>query len=123
MATLLWLQTGACGGDSLAILSATSPSLEQLLDSYGIELLWHPSLSHGSTGSRERLLDAILAGEQVLDILCVEGSIITAPRGTGLFDPWRDSSKMDLARRLAERAGTVVAMGTCAAYGDRKSVV
>lgn len=117
MTTLLWLQTGACGGDSLAILSATSPSLEQLLDSYGIELLWHPSLSHGSVGTRERLLDAILAGEQPLDILCVEGSIITAPRGTGLFDPWRDSSKMDLARRLAERAGTVVAMGTCAAYG------
>ena len=31
MATLLWLQTGACGGESLALLGAQSPSLEQLL--------------------------------------------------------------------------------------------
>ena len=56
-----------------------------MLKAGGIELLWHPSLSHGSAGSRERMLDAVLAGEQVLDILCVEGSIVTAPRGTGLY--------------------------------------
>jgi len=48
MATLLWVQTGACGGDSLAILSAVSLSLEHLLPSHGIDLLWHPSLSHRS---------------------------------------------------------------------------
>ncbi|WP_233447466.1 chemotaxis protein CheA, partial [Ideonella dechloratans] len=36
MATLFWLQTGACGGDSLAILSAESPSLEQLLQDGGV---------------------------------------------------------------------------------------
>lgn len=117
MATLLWLQTGSCGGDSLAILSADSPSLEQLLDSYSIELLWHPSLSNGHARRLDRVIDQILAGEQALDILCVEGSIITGPRGTGLYDPWRSGAKMDLVRDLAAKAGAVVAMGTCAAYG------
>jgi hydrogenase small subunit len=117
MATLLWLQTGACGGDSLAILSAESPSLEQLLQDGGVDLLWHPSLSHGHARRFDQLVDAVLAGEQVLDILCVEGSIITAPRGTGLCDPYRGRGKMDLVRDLAERAGVVVAMGTCAAFG------
>jgi hydrogenase small subunit len=108
---------GACGGDSLAILSAESPSLEQLLQDGGVDLLWHPSLSHGHARRFDQLVDAVLAGEQVLDILCVEGSIITAPRGTGLCDPYRGRGKMDLVRDLAERAGVVVAMGTCAAFG------
>jgi len=84
MATLLWIQTGACGGDSLAVLSAVSPSLEQLLSSHGIDLLWHPSLSHRPMRHYDGILERILAGEQPLDILCVEGSIVTAPRGTGL---------------------------------------
>ena len=99
MATLFWLQTGACGGDSLAILSAESPSLEQLLQDGGVELLWHPSLSHGHARRFDQLVDAILAGEQALDILCIEGSIITAPRGTGLCDPYRGRGKMELDRK------------------------
>lgn len=117
MVTLFWLQTGACGGDSLAILSATAPSVEQLLASHGVELLWHPSLSHQSMRHHDRLVEDIAAGRQALDILCVEGSIVTAPRGTGLYDSYRGRAKMDLARDLAERAGAVVAMGTCAAFG------
>jgi len=117
MATLFWLQTGACGGDSLAILNAVSPSLEQLLSSNGIELLWHPSLSHQPMRRCDQLIEGIIAGDQQLDLLCVEGSIVTAPRGSGLYDSYRGRAKMDLVRDLAERAGVVVAMGTCAAFG------
>jgi hydrogenase small subunit len=73
MKTLFWLQTGACGGDSLAILSADSPSLEQLFSDHGIELLWHPSLSHAPMSRHDALLEAIVQGEQTLDLLCVEG--------------------------------------------------
>jgi len=31
MTTLLWLQTGSCGGDTMSILCADSPSLEELV--------------------------------------------------------------------------------------------
>lgn len=117
MATLFWLQTGACGGDSLALLSAESPSLEQLFSAHGVELLWHPSLSGASMREHDALLERIVNGTKTLDILCVEGSIVTAPRGTGLYDSYQGRARMDIARELAERAGTVVAMGTCAAYG------
>ncbi len=117
MATLFWMQTGACGGDSLALLSAESPSLEGLLAGHGVELLWHPSLSHQPMREHERMIARILAGEQTLDILCVEGSIVTAPRGTGQFDRYRGRAKMDWVRDLAQYAGAVVAMGTCAAFG------
>lgn len=117
MATLFWLQTGACGGDSLSLLNAVSPSLEQLLRANGIELLWHPSLSHQPTQRCHDLIERILVGEQQLDILCVEGSIVTAPRGSGLYDSYRGRAKMDLVRDLAAKAAVVVAMGTCAAFG------
>lgn len=117
MKTLFWLQTGACGGDSLAILSADSPSLEQLLSRHGVELLWHPSLSHAPMRRHDALIEGILDGSRRLDILCVEGSIVTAPRGTGLYDSYRGRPRMDMARDLAQCAGVVVAMGTCAAFG------
>jgi hydrogenase small subunit len=115
--TLFWLQTGACGGDSLAILNAESPSFEQLLTSYGIELLWHPSLSHAPTARFDLLLDTVDSGAQKLDILCVEGSIVTAPRGTGLYDSYKGRARMEIARMLAEHADFVVAMGTCSSFG------
>lgn len=117
MKTLFWLQTGACGGDSLAVLNAESPSLEQLLSCHGIDLLWHPSLSHRPMSQHDALLREIAAGSRALDILCVEGSIVTAPRGTGLYDSYQGRARMEIARELAERAGVVVAMGTCAAFG------
>ena len=117
MSTLFWIQTGACGGDSLAILGAEAPTLEQLLTDYSIELLWHPSLSHAPTKRFDALIEQIAAGQQVLNILCVEGSIVTAPRGTGLYDSHRGVAKMTLVRTLAEMADVVVAMGTCAAFG------
>jgi Ni,Fe-hydrogenase I small subunit len=117
MATLLWLQTGSCGGDTMSILCADSPSLEDLVDDYGIELLWHPSLSIEPAKKLDALIAAILADRQSLDLLCVEGSIMTGPDGSGMYDPYRGRSKMSLIRELAEKAEYVVAAGTCASYG------
>jgi NiFe hydrogenase small subunit HydA len=117
MTTLLWLQTGACGGDTMSILGADSPSLEDLVDEYGVEILWQPSLSMAPAGTFDALVEAIVEGGQALDVLCVEGSIVTGPNGSGMYDAYRGRSKMDLVRQLAEKAGYVVAMGTCAAFG------
>ena len=116
MKSVLWMQTGACSGETMALLCAENPSIEQLLRQGGIELLWHPSLS-GAGADLARLIEAIEAGAQTLDILCVEGSIVTGPNGTGMFDSFRKRPKMDIVRALADKAGAVVAMGTCAAFG------
>jgi hydrogenase small subunit len=115
--TLFWIQTGACGGESLAILSAESPSLEGLLSAHDLDLLWHPSLSHAPMKRFDALVEAIASGAQPLDILCVEGSLITAPRGSGLFDSYKGRARIDIVRALAAQAKHVVAMGTCASFG------
>lgn len=115
--TLYWLQCGACGGDSMALMSVESPDLIELASMLDIEVLWHPSLSNGSAEEHQALYEAIVAGERELDILCVEGSIIRGPGGTGRFDVFRGEPKKDIVAKLAERAGVVLAVGTCASYG------
>ena len=53
---VLWLQSGGCGGCTMSLLCADTPDFFGTLDSAGIELLWHPSLS-------------LASGQDALDIL------------------------------------------------------
>ncbi len=115
MANVLWMQTGACSGDSMALLCADRPGLEDLIQFHGIEWLWHPSLTAETRFGN--VLDAVLSQGTPLDILCIEGSLITGPNGTGLYDTWKHRAKIDIVRELASLAKHVVAMGTCAAFG------
>ena len=115
MANIVWMQTGACSGESMALLCADRPSLENLLEQYGLNFLWHPSLT-----AEHRFgdaLDTVLSGREKLDILCIEGSLMTGPNGSGQYDTWKGRAKIDIVRQLAPLATHVVAMGTCAAFG------
>ena len=114
---ILWLQTGACSGDTMSLLTADSPSLESLVSSGDLEILWHPSLSPEPASHLAELIARIEAGQQQLDILCVEGSLISGPYGTGMFDSFRKRPKIEIVHALAERAETVIAVGSCSAFG------
>ncbi len=116
---LLWLQSGGCGGCSLSLLCAEGPDLFTILESAGVNLLWHPSISEASNGEFIALLEAILAGEERLDLLCLEGSVVRGPDGSGRFHRLAGTGKpmMHWIERLARVAGHVVAVGSCAAYG------
>ena len=117
MSTVYWLQGGGCGGDTFSFLSSELPDVTELFNSLNVELLWHPSLSNISPTEHERLVENILSGEQVLDLLLVEGSVICGPAGTGMFDTRQGRPKKELIHSLAQRARIVVAVGTCAAFG------
>ena len=114
---MLWLQTGACSGDTMSLLCAHGPSLESLVGSGQLHILWHPSLSPEPASYLADLIDRIESDEQTLDILCVEGSMISGPYGTGMFDSFRNRPKIDIVRALANKADYVVAVGSCAAFG------
>ena len=81
---ILWLQIGRLRRLPTSLLCAESPGVMELLDGAGLRILWHPSLSvedrRPGGGACWR---AVEAGEQPLDILCVEGSILRGPNGTG----------------------------------------
>ncbi|RDE19852.1 HupU protein [Motiliproteus coralliicola] len=116
---LLWLQSGGCGGCTMSLLGAEQPTLFEALDAFGIELLWHASLSGGQGPGLAELIEQIEAGELKLDLLCIEGAVMTGPGGTGLFHvlAGTDTPMMAVIERLAKRAGHVIAVGSCSAFG------
>lgn len=115
--TLYWLQCGGCGGDTWSFMSAESPNVIELFQQLNIEVLWHPSVSNSDFGALEELHRRIIGGEQKLDLLCVEGSILCGPEGSGLCDTLMEQPKKDLVLQLAACAEHVLAVGTCAAFG------
>ena len=117
--TLLWLQSGGCGGCTLSLLCAESPDFVAALDAAGIDLLWHPALSEATGREYHEILEKLRNHEIHLDILCLEGAVIRGPNGTGRFhmssatgQPMKDS-----IAEFAQLADYVAAVGTCASYG------
>lgn len=114
---LYWMQCGGCGGDSMSLLSLESPDFVELLGILDIEVLWHPSMSNLNPVQHRHLIELLLSGEKPLDILCVEGSLIRGPGGTGMYDLFDGKPKKNLVAQLAKQARFVVAVGTCASFG------
>lgn len=114
----MWLQSGGCGGCTLSMLGAEQPQLFELWRTSGIRLLWHPSLSEATGGAVIELLDACITGRQPLDALCIEGSLLRGPNGSGRFHLLAGTGRpmIEWVQRLAAAARYVVAVGTCAAY-------
>jgi Ni,Fe-hydrogenase I small subunit len=92
-------------------------TLPDFLERNKVQLLGHPSFSAEPSHGLANTIERILAGEQELTLLCVEGSIINGPGGTGLFDTYEGKPKRDVIRGLCSQADFVFAMGTCAAFG------
>lgn len=116
---VLWLQSGGCGGCTMSLLCAEAPGLLATLEGFGVDMLWHPSLSEASGREVLALLARIESGEQALDALCVEGSLLRGPHGSGRFHMLGGSgrSMLDWVRALSARARYTVAIGSCAAFG------
>ena len=119
MRNLLWLQSGGCGGCTMSLLCAESPDFLTAFEAAGINLLWHPALSLETGREAIAIIDDILAGNIVLDILCLEGSVMMGPNGSGKFHMMAGTGEpmKDIIARLAKRAAHVVGVGSCAAFG------
>ncbi len=115
--TLVWMQCGACSGDSMSLLDAEAPDVLEAFKLLNIRLLWHPSLSVYRPSEVLALRQRIVSGEQPLDILCVEGAILRGPGGSGMYDTVGGRPKKDLVAAMAKVARFVVAVGTCASFG------
>jgi NiFe hydrogenase small subunit HydA len=117
MANLLWLEGQACSGNTMSFLTAEEPDVIDLLTQYGINLLWHPSLSIEAGGQVKRILNDIIAEKTPLDILVIEGAIARGPNGTGRYDVFCERPFIDWISELSKVAGIVVAVGECASFG------
>ncbi|MBM0104984.1 hydrogenase [Steroidobacter sp. S1-65] len=117
MANLIWLQGGACSGNTMSFLNAEEPSVCDLVTDFGINVLWHPSLGM-ELGDRLRdLLRALVAEEIPLDIFVLEGTVIRAPNGTGEWNRFAGRPMMQWVQELAAKANYTMAIGDCATWG------
>ncbi|QDL99511.1 HupU protein [Rhodopseudomonas palustris] len=116
---VLWLQAASCGGCTMAALEAGHAGWFAELARFGIDLIWHPSASEETGGQAVAILDRLVAGEQRLDALVIEGALLCGPNGTGRFNMLGGTGRPVLhwVEALARRAGYVVAAGSCAAFG------
>ena len=117
MANLLWLQGGACSGNTMSFLNAEEPSVCDLVTDFGINIVWHPSLGMELGERLQSTLGALAAGDMPLDILVFEGTVVQAPNGTGAWNRFAGRTMMDWLTDLSRVAGHVIAIGDCACWG------
>ncbi|TAF63547.1 MAG: hydrogenase [Cytophagales bacterium] len=122
MANVLWLQGGACSGNTMSFLNAEEPTVIELVTDYGVNILWHPSIGLEIGEQVTQLLDDLIQGKQQLDILVYEGSIVQGPKNTGTMNYFCDRPMKDWVKELAAVAGYVVAIGDCATWGGIPAV-
>ena len=116
---VLWLQSGGCGGCSMSVLNAESPDFYSSLTQNNINLLWHPSFSEASTDEFLQLLDGIENKQIQLDALCLEGSVMMGPNGSGRFHMLSGTGRpmFRVLESLAKVAHFTIGIGSCAAFG------
>ena len=117
MANLLWLQGGACSGNTMSFLNAEEPSACDLVTDFGINILWQPSLGVELGDNVKKILKDCISGDTKLDIFVFEGSIINAPNGTGEWNRFCERPMKEWVRELCDAADIVVALGDCATWG------
>jgi uptake hydrogenase small subunit len=117
MTNVLWLQGGACSGNTMSFLNAEEPTACDLIADFGIKILWHPSLGLELGANLQTLLWECVLGKTPLDILVFEGSVVNAPNGTGEWNRFADRPMKEWLNDLAQAANFVVAIGDCATWG------
>lgn len=117
MANLLWLQGGACSGNTMSFLNAEEPSACDLVTDFGINILWHPSLGVELGNNLKQLLVDCTSGATKLDIFVFEGTVVNAPNGTGEWNRFAGRPMKEWVRELSAVADFVVAIGDCATWG------
>lgn len=115
MKNLLWLQGGACGGNTLSVLNASDPDLFTFLSTHNVKLLWHPSLSLDNNITQ--ILNDIISDKIRLDILIFEGTVIMGPNGTGAYNMFAGKPMIEWLRKISTKADYIIAVGSCASFG------
>lgn len=117
MANLLWLQAGACSGNTMSFLDAEEPTAVDLVTDFGLNVLYHPSLSILDGDPVRQLLQDCVDGKTAVDVFVLEGTVIQAPDKSGRYNMFAGRPMMEWIEEICKVAGIVVAVGDCACYG------
>jgi hydrogenase small subunit len=116
---VIWIQGQGCTGCSVSLLNSVDPSIADVLLKV-ISLQFHPTVMASEGEIALENLYAIAEEYKGKFSLAVEGAIPVAANGkyciVGEMNH-KEITMMDLVKDLGAKAGSVLAIGTCAAYG------
>lgn len=116
---VLWLQGASCGGCTMAVLESGQSGWFDELKAFGINLIWHPSVSEATGQEVIDILAQVQAGAIPLHALILEGSVLKGPNNSGRFNMLAGTGRSiyHWVSELSAVAEYVVSVGSCAAYG------
>ncbi len=117
MINLLWLKGGACGGNTMSFLSADQPNIIELVQDFGLRIIYHPTIGLEIGEQVKEILNNCLKGRIDLDLFVFEGSVVQGPDGSGTMNIFADRPMKEWVQLLAPKARYVMAIGDCAAWG------
>jgi len=111
---VIWLHGSECTGCSMSLLRSEHPSIEKLIFDL-ISLDFHETLSAGAGHQAEEALHKSVEENAGKFILVVEGAVPLKNNGT--FCRVGGKNFVDIVKEVGEKAGAVIAIGSCAAWG------
>jgi hydrogenase small subunit len=116
---VLWIQGQGCTGCSVSLLNSVEPSIAKVLLDI-ISLQYHPTIMASEGESALHNLYKIAEEYKGKFSLVVEGAIPLAANGKYCIVGERDHREItmvEMTTEIGKMAGSVLAVGTCAAYG------
>ena len=112
--SVIWLQFQECTGCTESLLRTTHPALDEVLfDLLSID--YHETLMAAAGHNAEEALHKAIEENAGKYILVVEGAIPT--KDGGIYCKIGGKTALELLNMGAEKAGAIVAIGACAAFG------
>jgi hydrogenase small subunit len=112
--SIIWLHFQECTGCTESLLRTSHPSVSKLILDL-VSLDYHETLFAASGAQIEAALETALEEQAGKFVLVVEGAIPT--KENGIYCQVGGRTAVDSLKRCAEKAGAVVAIGSCASWG------
>ena len=113
--SVVWLEFQDCTGCTETLLRTSRPSVDDLIFNV-ISLDYHETLMPGAGKQAEKALRDATEGKEGKYFVVCEGSIPTKDDGNYLKIAGRQGT--DLLRDIGGKAAAIIAMGSCASWGE-----
>ena len=112
--SIIWLHFQECTGCTESLLRTSHPDVAELILDL-VSLDYHETLFAASGTQIEDALDKAIADNAGKYVLVVEGAIPT--KENGIYCQVGGRTAIDSLKRCADKAGAIVAIGSCASWG------
>jgi hydrogenase small subunit len=116
--SVIWLHFQECTGCTESLLRTSHPGIAELILDL-VSLDYHETLMAAAGRQAEAVLKAAMKQHAGKYICVVEGAIPT--KDGGLYCKIGDRTALDIVREVAESAGALIAIGSCASWGGLPS--